>query len=50
MLAHAQQAIDYTMAMTPQPTIVILQEARQTLFNTYIGELQARSGKMGWEK
>jgi endonuclease/exonuclease/phosphatase family metal-dependent hydrolase len=42
--SHAQQAIDHIMAMTPQPKVVVLQEARESLYTTYIGELQARSG------
>ena len=43
--SHAIQTIAYLMAMTPQPQVVVLQEVRQSLFNTYISELQARSGK-----
>jgi endonuclease/exonuclease/phosphatase family metal-dependent hydrolase len=43
--AHAQQAIDYMMAMTPRPQIVVIDEGRQTLYDTYVNELQARSGQ-----
>jgi hypothetical protein len=43
--SHAQQVIDYVMAMTPQPQVVVLQEALQSLYGTYVGELQARSGR-----
>jgi endonuclease/exonuclease/phosphatase family metal-dependent hydrolase len=46
--SHAQRAIDYVMAMTPRPKVVVLQEARQSQYNTYINELQARSGQ-SWQ-
>jgi endonuclease/exonuclease/phosphatase family metal-dependent hydrolase len=42
---HAQRAVDYVMAMTPRPQIVVLEEARQSQFSTYINALQARSGQ-----
>jgi len=43
--AHATRAIDYLMAMTPQPQVVVLEEAHLALYGTYISELQARSGR-----
>jgi endonuclease/exonuclease/phosphatase family metal-dependent hydrolase len=43
--SHALSAIDYVMAMTPEPQVVVLDEAHQSFFNTYVNELQARSGK-----
>jgi endonuclease/exonuclease/phosphatase family metal-dependent hydrolase len=43
--AHAQRAIDYVMAMTPQPRIVVLQEAHKSQFYTYLAQLQTRSGQ-----
>ncbi len=43
--SHAQRAVDYVMAMTPQPQIVVMEEAHQSQYNTYINEFQARSGK-----
>lgn len=42
---HAQRAMDYVAAMTPTPQIVVLQEARKMHYNTYINQLQARTGK-----
>jgi endonuclease/exonuclease/phosphatase family metal-dependent hydrolase len=33
--------------MNPQPRVVILEEARQTQYNTYISELQSRTG-LSW--
>lgn len=43
--SHAQRAVDYVMAMTPRPQVVVFAEARQSQYNTYISELQARSGQ-----
>ena len=43
--SRAQQAIGRIMAMTPTPQIVVLAEAHQSQYNTYINELQARSGR-----
>jgi endonuclease/exonuclease/phosphatase family metal-dependent hydrolase len=41
---HAQGAVDRVMAMTPRPKIVVLEEAHQSQYNTYINQLQAKSG------
>jgi endonuclease/exonuclease/phosphatase family metal-dependent hydrolase len=36
------------MAMTPQPQVVVLQEVRESLYGTYISELESRSGR-NWQ-
>lgn len=43
--SHAQRAMDYITAMTPTPQVVVVEEARKSQYNTYINELQARTGK-----
>jgi endonuclease/exonuclease/phosphatase family metal-dependent hydrolase len=43
--SHAQTAIDYLMNLSPQPQIVILEEAHQSQYNTYVSELRARTGQ-----
>jgi endonuclease/exonuclease/phosphatase family metal-dependent hydrolase len=43
--SHAQRAVDYVMAMTPQPQIVVFEEAHLSQYNAYINELQAKSGQ-----
>jgi len=42
--AHAKAAMGYLMGLTPRPQIIVVQEARQSQFNTYLSELQARTG------
>ena len=43
--AHARQAMDMLMASGPQPQVVVIVEAWQTLFNVYIDELQRQTGR-----
>ena len=40
---HARQVIDYLAALSPQPQVIVLTEARGTQYNTYVSELQART-------
>ena len=42
---HAQTVIDYLMNMSPQPQVVILEEAHKSQYNTYVNQLQARTGR-----
>lgn len=42
--AHARTAIDYLVALSPQPQIIVIEEAYQSLYSTYINELQNRTG------
>jgi endonuclease/exonuclease/phosphatase family metal-dependent hydrolase len=44
---HARAAMDAITQLTPTPQIVVLQEALQSQFNTYIDELQNRTG-LAW--
>lgn len=46
--SHAQGAMDRVMDMSPQPQVVVIQEARRTQYSTYVNELQARSGR-SWQ-
>ncbi len=46
--SHARGAIDRLMALTPRPQIVVLDEAEQYLYNSYLDELQVRSG-LRWQ-
>ncbi len=43
--AHARSVMDQIAAMNPQPQIVIVEEASRSVYQTYIDELQARTGK-----
>jgi endonuclease/exonuclease/phosphatase family metal-dependent hydrolase len=43
--AHARTTMDYLAALNPQPQIIVIAEARSSAFNTYIDELQNRTGK-----
>jgi len=43
--SHAQTVIDYLMNMSPQPQIVILEEAHKSQYNTYVNELRSRTGQ-----
>lgn len=42
--AHARTVIDYLAALSPQPQVIVIEEAYQTLYATYINELQSRTG------
>ena len=44
--AHARAAMDQALAITPQPQILVVQEAHAAQFSTYLDELQARTGKI----
>src|SRR5262249_33144702 len=41
--SHARTGIGYLAALSPQPQVVVLTEARGTNFDTYIRELQSRT-------
>jgi endonuclease/exonuclease/phosphatase family metal-dependent hydrolase len=41
--AHARTVIDYLAALSPQPQLLVLTEARGTQYNTYLNELQSRT-------
>jgi endonuclease/exonuclease/phosphatase family metal-dependent hydrolase len=41
--AHARTVIDYLAALSPQPQVIVLLEARGTQYNTYLNELQNRT-------
>ena len=43
--SHATTVIDYLMNMSPQPQVVILEEAHKSQYNTYVNQLQARTGR-----
>jgi endonuclease/exonuclease/phosphatase family metal-dependent hydrolase len=45
--AHARAAMTYIAALTPLPQIVVVQEALQSQFDTYINELHNRTG-LAW--
>ncbi|HUR34811.1 MAG TPA: carbohydrate-binding protein [Vicinamibacterales bacterium] len=42
---HARTAMDYIAAMSPQPQVVVIQEAHKAQYNTYLDELQSRTGR-----
>ena len=44
--AHARTAMDLAMAVSPQPQILVIQEAHAAQFNTYLDELQKVTGKV----
>lgn len=43
--AGARQEMDTIAAITPLPRILVLQEAKHSLYSTYLEELQARTGE-----
>jgi endonuclease/exonuclease/phosphatase family metal-dependent hydrolase len=43
--AHARLAMDLLLATTPQPEVIVIQEAYQQWFSTYIDELQRQTGR-----
>jgi endonuclease/exonuclease/phosphatase family metal-dependent hydrolase len=43
--AHARSAMDLLLATTPQPEVIVIQEAHQPWFSTYIDELQQKTGR-----
>jgi endonuclease/exonuclease/phosphatase family metal-dependent hydrolase len=42
---HARAVVAALMSMNDRPRIVVMSEARQTMFNTYISEFQSRTGQ-----
>jgi endonuclease/exonuclease/phosphatase family metal-dependent hydrolase len=42
---HAAVAMDYIMNMSPRPQIIVIEEAHQSQFNTYLSELQNQTGQ-----
>jgi endonuclease/exonuclease/phosphatase family metal-dependent hydrolase len=45
--SHAQTVIDYLAALSPQPQVIVIEEAHQSQYSTYINELQNRTG-LAW--
>jgi endonuclease/exonuclease/phosphatase family metal-dependent hydrolase len=43
--AHARTAMDLLLATTPQPEVIVIQEAYLQWFSTYIDELQKKTGR-----
>lgn len=43
--SHARTAMDLLLATTPQPEVIVIQEAYQQWFSTYIDELQKQTGR-----
>jgi endonuclease/exonuclease/phosphatase family metal-dependent hydrolase len=43
--AHARAAMDGLLAIGPQPQVIVIAEAWQNLFGTYIDELQRQTGR-----
>ncbi len=43
--AHARAVMTTLAAMSPQPQVVVIQEAHRSQYNTYIAELQSRTGR-----
>ncbi len=43
--AHARAAMDQIAALSPQPQVVIVEEAYKPLYQDYLNELQARTGQ-----
>jgi endonuclease/exonuclease/phosphatase family metal-dependent hydrolase len=41
--AHARTVIDHLAALSPQPQVLVLTEARASQYNTYLNELQLRT-------
>ncbi|HSK08220.1 MAG TPA: carbohydrate-binding protein [Vicinamibacterales bacterium] len=42
---HAQRTMDFLMSQSPRPTVVVLEEALRSQYNTYISQLQYRTGQ-----
>ena len=42
--AHARTAMDYLAALSPQPQVIVIEEAYKSLYATYLSELQNRTG------
>jgi endonuclease/exonuclease/phosphatase family metal-dependent hydrolase len=42
---HARTAMDLLLATTPQPEVIVIEEAYQQWFSTYIDELQRQTGR-----
>lgn len=42
---HARRVIGYLASMSPQPQVIVIQEAHKSQYNTYLDELQARTGR-----
>ena len=42
---HAQGAVDYMMALSPRPQVLVFAEAHASQYNTYLAELQAKTGQ-----
>ena len=43
--AHARTAMDLLLATTPQPEVIVIQEAYLQWFSTYLDELQKKTGR-----
>jgi endonuclease/exonuclease/phosphatase family metal-dependent hydrolase len=43
--SHAQTVIDYLAALSPQPQVIVIEEAHQSQYNAYINELLNRTGR-----
>jgi len=43
--AHARNVMDLLLATTPQPEVIVIQEAYAQWFSTYIDELQKKTGR-----
>jgi endonuclease/exonuclease/phosphatase family metal-dependent hydrolase len=43
--AHAQRVIDTLMALSPRPQIIVMEEAYQNLYSTYLNRLAAQTGQ-----
>jgi endonuclease/exonuclease/phosphatase family metal-dependent hydrolase len=44
-VAHAQRVIDTLMALSPRPQIIVMEEAYQNLYSTYVNQLAVRTGQ-----
>jgi endonuclease/exonuclease/phosphatase family metal-dependent hydrolase len=42
--AHARTIVDNVLSTSPQATIIVMEEAHQSMFSTYIDELRIRTG------
>ena len=43
--AHARRVIGYLASMSPQPQVIVIQEAHKSQYNTYLDELRSRTGR-----
>jgi endonuclease/exonuclease/phosphatase family metal-dependent hydrolase len=43
--AHARTVMDLLLATTPQPEVIVIQEAYQQWFSVYVDELQKKTGR-----